>query len=170
MATTHGLHRPSTLPWNRNDSTGFWLSVMLPLVAVLIGNAIIFATGSGSDEPAYDQVPWAPPGWVIGLIWLVIYPMWGAARWYARQTGLAGVRTSRWVLTLIAWGLVYPIVTSTPNLPVSVLANAASLLLAIVTAWQVRRVSKRAFWLIAPSTLWLGFANALGWAALSAAV
>jgi len=167
MANTHALHRSSTLPWNRNDGVGFWLSVILPVIAVLIGNAIIFATGSGNDEPAYYTQPLSPPGWVVGIIWLIIYPMWGAARWYARQTGLAGVRTSRWLLALMVWGLIYPIVTSTPNLPVSVAANFASLALAIMTAWQVRRVSKRAFALIVPSIVWLGFANVLGWMALA---
>ena len=50
---------------------------------------------------------------------------------------------------------------------VSALANVISLVLVIATASKLRRVSKRAFWLTAPSIAWIAFANILGFAALT---
>jgi len=160
------LHATPNAPWNKNTRLGFVLSLMLPLAAVLIVNAIVFAAGVNEPNAAYQAVPFNPPGWLIGAIWIVLYPMWGAAHWYARQTGIAGRRASRGVLALTIWGLLYPFVTAGAETPLSVLVNIASLALAAIAAWNVRAVSKRAFWLMAPSLAWLGFANVLGLAAL----
>lgn len=162
--TTAGL---SPLPWNRNNREGFLISTLGPLAAVLIANALYYATGFTNADPAYDRIAFSPPGWFVGLLWCVIYPMWGASRWYARQTGLAGRRNARWVAALMAWGLLYPLLTAPTGVTVSALANAASLVLALAAAYYVRQVSKRAFWLIAPSIVWLGFATLLGFAALA---
>jgi tryptophan-rich sensory protein len=93
--------------------------------------------------------------------------MWGAARWYAWQTGLSGRRRSRWVAALIVWGLLYPIISGLTGVAGSAIANVASLALVLVAAWQVRGVSKRAFWLLAPSIAWISFATWLGFAALA---
>ncbi|MEZ6022349.1 MAG: tryptophan-rich sensory protein [Hyphomonadaceae bacterium] len=166
MAHAHAVQHP-TLPWNRNNGAGFWLSVLAPTAAVAIGNAIILAAGGLNADPALDAVPYAPPGWFVGLVWLIIYPMWGAARWYARQTGLAGVRRSRWVAALIVWGLLYPIIVAATPTIMDAGVNVVSLALAIIAAWQVRGVSRRAAWLIMPSIFWIAFAAELGFAALA---
>lgn len=159
---------PGRTPWNRNDGLGFWLSVLGPLALVLIGNALIFAAGWNVGDPR-QQAAITPPGWFVGLMWVIIYPMWGAARWYVWQTGLAGQRRSRWIAALIGWGLAYPIVTGLGGVGVAAIANVISLALVLIAAWQARGVTKRAFWLIAPSVLWIAFATMLGFAILAAA-
>lgn len=165
----HDAHADTTLyPWNRNDRTGFLISTIGPAVIVILANILYAWAGFNESDPAYEAVSFNPPGWVIGLVWVIIYPMWGAARWYARQTGLAGRRRSRWIIALMAWGLLYPIATwAIESTAFSAGANVFSLLLAFVTAWQVHGVTKRGFWLIAPSLAWLSFATLLGFAALS---
>jgi len=163
---TH-ITAPPAYPWNRNDQLGFGLSVFIPLAAVVAGNALIFTFGWTIGAPEYERLSFSPPGWLVGAIWVVIYPMWGAARWYARQTGLSGRRRSRWVVALIVWGLLYPIIAGLTGVAGSAIANVVSFALVLVAASQVRGVSKRAFWLMAPSALWIAFATLLGFAALT---
>jgi len=164
--TDISLSGGSRAPWNRNDRTGFVISTVAPVLAVLAINALIFAAGWSENDAAYDAVSFNPTGWLVGAIWLVIYPMWGAARWYAYQTGLAGRRASFWILGLMLWGLLYPFITSGSNTFVSVACNVISLGLVLAAALRAHAVSKRAFWLIAPSIAWIGFATFLGFAAL----
>jgi benzodiazapine receptor len=147
-----------------NLNQGAWLSALIPLAAVLIGNGLIFITGSdGSAE--FDALPLSPPGWVIGLIWVIIYPMWGLARWYAARNGRQGRRESWWVVALILWGLAYPVLTRF-ELVAGAWANLASLVLALLTLWRVSKVSSKGAWLIAPSVAWISFATVLGFWAL----
>jgi benzodiazapine receptor len=156
---------PARAPaWDRPTGLGLALSMVIPLLAVVIGNALLFATG-GEDDPAYQAVSWNPPGWLIGTIWLVIYPLWGAARWKT-ATAAKGAARSWWVVALIVWGLCYPVVTAFVDTLGSVIANGFSLALAIAALAMVFPASRTAAWLIAPSIVWLIIANTLGLQAL----
>lgn len=155
-------------PWDRPDTGGLVLSILLPLAAVLIGNGLIYASGS-LNNPDYEAVSWGPPGWVIGMIWCVIYPLWGAARWKVAAKHDACARRSYWVAALIVWGLFYPVVTAFVGTAGSVAANVFSLVLAIVTIIRVWPASMAAVAMIAPSIVWLFIANAFGFAALEGA-
>lgn len=168
MATTaqtgpRSAHQPPI--WDRPDAVGLAASIIIPLAAVLIGNGLLALTG-GEENPDYQAVSWNPPGWVIGLIWCVIYPLWGAARWNVATSAHKDAGRSLWVAALIVWGLCYPIVTAFVGTPGSVVANVFSLVLAIVTTIRVWPVSMAAVAMIGPSIVWLLIANALGFAAL----
>lgn len=154
--------------WNGPNGLGLALSMVIPLVAVVAGNGILFAVGD-PENADYAAVPWNPPGWPIGAIWCVIYPLWGAARWKTATAADPRASRSSWPVALIVWGLMYPVVTAYVGTLGSVLANAFSLGLAVVAALMVRPVATAAFWLIAPSLVWLVIANALGLQALQMA-
>lgn len=157
------LHHPHRRIAHRQTA---WLSALIPLAAVVAGNGLIFATGSQGADPAFSSQTLAPPGWVVALVWVAIYPMWGLARWRAARQGRRGRRESWWVVALMLWGLAYPVLTRFQIAP-SAWANLASLVLAIVTLWRVSRVSRKAAWLIAPSVVWIAFATVLGFIALA---
>jgi len=161
------LGKPSRTPWNRNDRRGLTISILGPLIAATVMNGLVYALGWNSNDAAYEAVPFNPPGGFVAIVWLIIFPMWGAARWYAYQTGLAGRRASYWILALIIWALLYPVITSGSNTLISAVSNVASLALVLTAALHTRAVSKRAFWLIAPSIAWIGFATVLGFFALA---
>lgn len=152
-------------PWDRPDRLGLSLSVILPLATVLIGNGILFAVGD-VENPDYAAVSWNPPGWLIGAIWCVIYPLWGAARWKTATADDPRASRSWWVAALITWGLCYPVVIAFVDTTGSVIANGFSLALAVTVAVRVAPVTWSAFWMIAPSIVWLVIANALGLQAL----
>lgn len=160
--------RSRLAPWDRQTGVGVALSIVLPFLAVLLGNGLIYASGS-LNNPDYEAVSWGPPGWMIGLIWCVIYPLWGAARWKVAAKGDANSGRSYWVAALIVWGLFYPVVTAFVGTAGSVAANVFSLVLAIITIIRVWPASMAAVAMIAPSILWLFVANALGFAALEGA-
>lgn len=152
-------------PWDRPDGLGLALSSIIPLAAVLVGNGLIALSGD-MENPDYAAVAWNPPGWLIGAIWCVIYPLWGAARWKTATADDPRASRSWWVAGLIVWGLCYPVVTAFVDTTGSAIANGFSLALAVTAAVRVAPVSWAAFWMIAPSIVWLVIANALGLQAL----
>lgn len=168
---THAPAFPRSLrnPMNRPDRVGALLSAAVPLVLAGIANLLIFASGWSNEDPAYDAVSFSPPGWVVGAIWLVIFPMWGYARWRAFQAGTTGRSESWWAVALIGWALAYPIVVLFLDTTGSAWANVFSLALAAATAWRLSTVSKPAAAWVLPSLAWLTFASVLGFAAVSTA-
>jgi len=164
-AHSGGASRPV---WDRPNGLGLLLSIVLPLAAVLIGNGLLFTLGPPPGA-AHAAVSWNPPGWLIGAIWCVIYPLWGAARWKTATADDPRARRSWWVAALIVWGLCYPIVTAFVGTFGSVIANGFSLVLAAAALIMVRPVSGLAAWMITPSIVWLIVANALGLQALQMA-
>lgn len=164
MAATAEYHSAPPI-WDRPTFNGLGVSIVVPLAAVLVGNGLVTMFG-GEEDAAYQAVPWNPPGWLIGAIWTVIYPLWGAARWKTATADDSRVGRSWWPVALIVWGLCYPLLIEVVGTMGSVIANAFSLALAIWALLRVRPVSSTAAWLIAPSLVWLGIANALGLAAL----
>lgn len=152
--------------FNRPDAKGAALSAAAPALAVLVGNLLIALSGVGQADAAYDRVSFSPPGWVVGLVWLAIYPMWGMARWHAWQAGADGRRASRWVIALMAWGLAYPVMTALTGVVGSAVLNVVSLAFAVtVTAVVARQTTRGGAWMV-PSVVWLAFASILGVAAV----
>lgn len=169
---TQTTQLPSSLrnPMNRPDRIGVALSIIIPVVLVGLANLLAYATGRGEADPAYAAVAFAPPGWVVGSVWMVIFPMWGYARWRAFQAGTSGRRESWWAAALIAWSLSYPIVVLFLDTTGSAAANVFSLALAAVVAWRLWTVSKVAAGWVLPSLAWLGFASFYGFAAVATGV
>lgn len=169
---THADRFPASLrnPMNQPNRRGAWLSALTPLALAGLANLLIFATGWGAEDPAYDAVSFAPPGWVVGAIWLLIFPMWGYARWRAFQAGTSGRAESWWAAALIVWALAYPIVVAFLDTTGNAWANVFSLALATLTAWRLSTVSKPAAAWALPSLVWLTFASVLGFAAVQTGV
>ncbi len=158
---------PASFLWNRPGPLGALLSALVPLLAVVVENGLIASAGWAAQDPAFAAVSFAPPGWLVGAVWCVIYPMWGLARWRSHLSGEAGRRAAWWVVGLMAWGLAYPIVTGGFQVVPSAIGNALTLLLALVTAWRVGSSSGLAAALTVPSIAWIIFANFLGMVALT---
>lgn len=151
--------------WNRPTRAARLISMAVPLLLVVLGNGVIFATRSGGGDPAFESLRLAPPGWFVGLVWALIFPMWGYARWRVWQAGAVGRRASRWVVALMAWSLAYPALTLGFDTGLSAIANVASLALVLMTARRVRKASDAAARWMLPSIVWICFATALGLAA-----
>jgi tryptophan-rich sensory protein len=155
--------------FDRADGWGAAANLGAALALVAAANAAIFATGAGAADPAYLALSFAPPGWLVATVWMVIFAFWALARWRAVQHGEAGRDAGWWVVALIVSALLYPLSSCNFELRAGAVQNAATLAFVLFVAWRLARVSRGAAWLMLPSVLWVMFANLLGWAALAQA-
>ena len=104
-------------------------------------------------------------GWFVGLMWTLIYPLWGLARWRVRLYSTA----SRMLIGLMVWGFLYTIITGPAGPMTGAICNGISLLFVILASLLAARRDRIALFLMVPSIIWVVFANYLGLAALHAA-
>ncbi|MYW35129.1 TspO/MBR family protein, partial [Streptomyces sp. SID2119] len=112
---------------------------------------------------ALDRPAWAPPGWLFGPVWTVLYGMIAVAGWLVtRRPG--PVRRP----ALVAWGvqlalnaLWTPLFFAAEQYGPAFLDIALLLAAVAATALLCARVDRRAGRLLAPYLLWVGYAAAL---------
>lgn len=138
-----------------------WIALSF-LPAVIGGAPSSRGTYEALVEPA-----WAPPGWLFGPVWTVLYLLMGIAAWLVwRERGWSGARgvltlfvvhlafNGLWTWLFFAWGL-----RGWAFAEILVLW----LLIAAVLAgfWRVRRLAGL---LLVPYLAWVTFAAALNFA------
>ena len=110
------------------------------------------------------QPPWAPPAWLFGPAWTVLFLLMSVAAWLVwRRHGLEGARVALglfavqlvanalWSWLFFAWRLGGP-----------AFAEVIVLwLLIAATAWQFWRLHRLAALLLVPYLAWVAFASAL---------
>ncbi|MFI5898897.1 TspO/MBR family protein [Streptomyces cyaneofuscatus] len=142
-----------------------WLTLLL-LLALCYGVAAAgaLATGdAGSTYAALDRPAWAPPGWLFGPVWTVLYGMIAVAGWLVTRRPDPGRRPA-----LVAWGvqlalnaLWTPLFFAAEQYGSAFLDIALLLAAVVTTALLSARVDRRAAWLLVPYLLWVGYAAAL---------
>jgi len=149
--------------WRSWAGLAAWL--LITYAAAAVGGAATARAGAFYVELARPE--WAPPGWVFGPVWSLLYTFMAVAAWRVWRAG--GFRAARgtlglylgqlsvnalWSWLFFAWRL-------------GGIAFAEILLLAGMVAGMMRlfgRVSRAAAWLLAPYLAWLVFAAALAFA------
>ena len=146
-----------------------WLGLIGWMLASLATGAVgALATRTARDFYAGLVRPaWAPPGWIFGPVWTVLYLLMGVAAWLVwRSAGWAGARSALtlYVVQLIcnaAWSWIFFAWRR------GALAFAdIVLLLALIVATMVAfaRVDRLAAILLLPYLAWVMFATALTYA------
>jgi len=105
----------------------------------------------------------APPGPVIGVIWIVLFAAMGAARYLAATSGRSTARTDAWaVVGLLALCLAYPLYThAISGHATELVGNAISFVYALWLVARLRGPSPVAATLIVLVAVWIAFATAL---------
>ena len=137
-----------------------WLVVTF--VAAAIGGAASVNAGSFYTQLVLPE--WAPPSWVFGPVWTVLYVAMGIAAWLIWRAD--GFRAARRALTLFLAQLALNALWSWLffGWHRGALAFADILLLwvliiaTLIAFWRVRAL---AGWLLVPYLLWVSFASAL---------
>ncbi|GHH67321.1 hypothetical protein GCM10017673_14130 [Streptosporangium violaceochromogenes] len=135
-----------------------FFALALALVAA-VGS--LAAIGAGGEYLALERPPWAPPPWLFGPVWTVLYIMIAVSGWLAwsarGRTPALGVYAAQLVLNA-AWtplffgaGLYGPAFVEIVVLWGTIAA----------TAVLFRPISRPAAWLLVPYLLWVGYAAAL---------
>lgn len=137
-----------------------WL--LLAFAAAAAGG--LASANAGNFYRELVRPSWAPPGWLFGPVWSVLYIMMGTAAWLVwRARGFANARAALtvFVVQLAAnalWTWLF-----------FVWRQGALAFAEIVVLWALialtialfRRVSKAAAWLLVPYLAWVSFATAL---------
>ncbi|GAA3915454.1 tryptophan-rich sensory protein [Amorphoplanes auranticolor] len=152
------MHRPS------------WWG-LLPFAAAVTAAALIGGLGVAGTAAEYqnlEQPSWAPPSWLFGPVWTILYAMIAVAGWLVwRRTGWNRALTV-YAGQLVLNALWTPIFFGFGRYGLALIDIVAMWLLIGATIFLIRPVSRTAAWLLVPYWAWVTFATALNAAIWSA--
>ncbi len=129
--------------------------------------AAVGAVASIDASEFYAQLSkpsWAPPAWLFGPVWSVLYALMGISAWFAwRSPGPRRVALGLFAAQLVAnalWSWLFFAWHYGALATVEVLLLLALIVATVVAFW---RTSRTAALLLLPYLLWVGFASLLTW-------
>lgn len=132
---------------------GLVANLLVWVGAVLALNGLVFGLGWNTRTSA-PLPAFAPPGWVIGCVWVGLFTLLAVARWrLADRPGPQG-----WVTALLLACLAFPVYAQAPGSAWAAFAGSVGTLL---LAGFVTARAGPAWWLVLPTALWCGFASVL---------
>lgn len=151
---------------DQTTSHALLLNVVAAVGAASLMNGLIFSLGWNTPDDPARQPFFAPPGFVIGFVWMILFALMAGARWKlsgAVASGRAGARSSRArVTTLIVFCLAWPLYSlALGSIVGGLLGCVVALVLAVVAVARASRVSMVACALVAPVPAWLLYATAI---------
>jgi len=145
---------------NQDDRRALTLNVALAVGAALIIYGVIFLLGWDSAT-GHAPRPWfEPPGWVIGVVWLVLFSLMASARWTLNSYTIIGVVRARAMITvLIISCLLWPFYSlAIDSLVGGLIGNIVTIIIAVAAMVFAWLRSRDAALFILPVVLWLSFA------------
>jgi len=155
------MARPPTLSTS-SQAIGLLVWLLLSFAAAAVG-----ALASASAGEFYRDLvrpSWAPPGWLFGPVWSVLYALMGVAAWLVwRARGFGGARNALlvFVVQLAAnalWTWLFFVWRQGGLAFAEILVLLALILATIVLFWRVNRIAAV---LLFPYLSWVAFASAL---------
>lgn len=140
-----------------------WLGVCF--VAAALGGLASASAGSFYRELSSPE--WAPPGWLFGPAWSVLYCMMAVAAWLVwRVQGWNGARRelSLFLLQLLlnaAWTWLFFGLRLGAVAFIEILVLWLAILVTLIAFWRVRPIAGA---LLIPYLCWVSFASALTYA------
>jgi benzodiazapine receptor len=151
MTTAPAVHRPSR--WG-----------LLPFAAAVAVAALIGGLGVAGTAAEYqnlNQPSWAPPSWLFGPVWTILYAMIAVAGWLVwRRTGWNRALTV-YAVQLVLNAVWTPIFFGFGQYGLALIDIVVLWLLIGATIYLFRPISRTAAWLLVPYWAWVTFATAL---------
>ena len=136
------------------------LGVFLLLVFLVAQLGWLFPPGEWYAD--LSRPPFAPPNWVFGPVWTVLYVMIAVAGWLVWQaSGTRSKAIALWSTQLVLNALWTPLFFGLHMLGVALLEMTLLWLVIAACVVVFRPVSKVAAWLFVPYLAWVSFAWAL---------
>ncbi|MFJ8881835.1 TspO/MBR family protein [Streptomyces sp. NPDC102402] len=140
--------------------------VLLGLLAVCYAVAALgglASAGAGDTYTALDRPAWAPPGWLFGPVWTVLYGTIAVAAWLVLRNPHGPTRTAMtwWSIQLLlnlAWT---PLFFAADEYGLAFLDICLLLAAVLGTIVHFARHRRAAALLLVPYMLWVAFASAL---------
>jgi len=152
---------PPTLS-KSSQATGLLVWLLLSFAAAAVGG--LASASAGEFYRDLVRPSWAPPGWLFGPVWSVLYALMGVAAWLVwRARGFGGARNALlvFVVQLAAnalWTWLFFVWRQGGLAFAGILLLLALILATIVLFWRVNRLAAV---LLFPYLLWVSFASAL---------
>ena len=141
---------------------------LLGWLLAAFATAAVGAVASVDAASFYAQLSkpsWAPPAWVFGPVWSVLYALMGVAAWLVwRSPGPKSVALTLFGAQLAAnalWSWLFFAWHRGALAAMEILVLLALIVAMIVAFW---RISRLAGLLLVPYLLWVSFASVLTWA------
>ncbi|MBM7439679.1 TspO/MBR family protein [Streptomyces sp. HB132] len=155
-----------------HPAPGRWLLLLL-FLAICSAVAVVGAVAAGDAGSTYTSLRlpgWAPPGWLFGPVWTVLYATIAVAGWLIARTRRPGSRTALlwWSVQLLlnlAWTPLFFGAGQYGLALVDILLLVTAL---IVTMVKFARLRTWAAVLLAPYLVWVAYASVLNWSIWSA--
>lgn len=140
-----------------------WLS-LLPFLASVAVVAVLGGLASASAPATYralDLPPYAPPPWLFGPTWTLLYLMIGTAGWLLWRADGWGLPLAAWSVQLGLNLLWTPLFFGAGRYGWALIEIVVLWVAIVATIVLARRVSRPAAWLLVPYLVWVTFATAL---------
>ena len=152
----------STLARTRPDDRPWLVLALFGLAVALV--AVLGGVVASSSAETYRDLAlpsFAPPSWLFGPVWTVLYVMIAVSGWLAWRAGAGAVALGAWAVQLLlnlAWT---PLFFAAGWYGVALVEIVVLLVAVVGTALLFRRTSPVGAWLLAPYAAWVAFATAL---------
>ncbi|MBK6290315.1 MAG: tryptophan-rich sensory protein [Candidatus Kapabacteria bacterium] len=143
-----------------------WLGLLFSLLLVFAAAAAggLASASAGSFFMELDRPLWAPPAWLFGPAWTVLYLLMGVASWLVWRRG--GFSDARLALTLYGvqlvlnglWTWLFFVMRSGSLAFVEIIVLWILILATIIAFW---RKNKLAGLMLVPYLIWVAYASAL---------
>ena len=148
--------------WNEKTPKGLAVNIGVALLLVFLTNFSLLLFNPSEITTPVKAYRFEPPGWVIGLVWTLLFAGLGLSRWLVIEDCEGRTRSTDWVFFLLLFCAAYPLYTlGLRSLLLGLIGNAATCVLACWVANRVRRRSATATLLISSVAAWVTFASLL---------
>jgi tryptophan-rich sensory protein len=130
------------------------LSIFAPSIVALVVNMIIFATGLNNRPPRPGSI--LPPGWLVGLIWILVFLCFGYVHTYLSMTYSFFSPPAFSIFCLMLYCIVYPFVTGLDPENGLILNTLTLIFSALVSSLVVFYEQSLYVWML-PSVLWSSY-------------
>lgn len=142
----------------------FGLLVFVVAVAVVAVLGSLASMSAKTEYQALELPAFAPPSWLFGPVWTVLYVMIAVSGWLVwRRHGVAGakVELGLYAVQLVLNGLWTPLFFAADLYTVALVDIVVLLGVIGVLIARFRRKDKAAAWLLVPYLVWVAYATAL---------
>ena len=154
---TADTYRPAT----RGSRRWLALAALVLGSVVAAGIGVLGVAGTAEEYGALNQPDWAPPSWLFGPVWTVLYALMAVSAWLVwRAVGLGREIVSYLVQLALnaAWT---PLFFGFGQRGWALVEIVLLWVTIVVTVVLFFRVSRPAGWLLVPYLGWVSFATAL---------
>lgn len=139
---------------------GLFFNVGGSLLLACAANVLVFALHL--DGGNKDGIRFPIAGYIIGIVWLLLFMLMGIAKWLLNFEDSAKTKKADlWISILITSCAAWVFLLAAKNIYAGLAGNFAIILLCLITMDYCFKISKTAGFLILPIFAWVSFATAI---------